>query len=81
MPYFVYILRNPEGRFYIGQSSNLALRLERHNGGDVTWTKSRGPWELAYSEEYATRQEAMAREKALKGLKSKAALRRLIAQR
>ena len=80
MSFFVYILENSEGRFYIGQTSDLALRLEHHNSGQVRWTKSRGPWELAYSEEYSTRQEAMAREKGLKALKSNEALRRLVAQ-
>ena len=81
MPFFVYILLNPEGRFYIGQTADVKLRLKRHNSGQVRWTKSRGPWEVVYSEEYPTRLEAMAKEKGLKALKSKEALRRLVAQR
>ncbi len=59
MSFFVYVLRNAEGRFYIGQTSDLQRRLQRHNEGRVFWTKSRGPWELAYSEPFETRAEAM----------------------
>ena len=29
--YFVYILENSSGRFYIGQTDNLARRLSQHN--------------------------------------------------
>jgi putative endonuclease len=81
MSYVVYILRNSEGRYYIGQTSNLVLRLQRHNDGKVSCTKNRGPWEMAYSRGYASRSEAMAEERRLKGLKSKKALERFIAQR
>ena len=81
MPFFVYVLQNPDGRFYIGQTSNLELRLQRHNEERVFWTSGRGPWELAYSEEFETRSGAMARERRLKGLKSKEALEKHITQR
>ena len=81
MSFFVYILRNSTDRFYIGHTSDLELRLRRHNEGKVRWTKSHGPWRVAYSEEFWTRAQAMAREKGLKSLKSKEAFRRLTAQR
>lgn len=79
MTYFVYILRSSEGRYYIGQTSNLEQRLRRHNKGFVLWTKSRGPWELVYSEGFRTRSEAMAEERRLKRLKSKKKLERIVA--
>jgi hypothetical protein len=41
--YFVYILQNPEGRYYIGLSDNLVRRLEQHNLGVSKWTRGRGP--------------------------------------
>ena len=81
MTFFVYILRNPQGRYYIGQTSNLSLRIQRHNEGKVFWTKSRGPWEIVYSQSLQTRSEAMTEEKRLKALKSTSALEKLIAQR
>ena len=33
--YWVYILRNPQGRFYIGQTQSLESRLADHNRTDV----------------------------------------------
>jgi putative endonuclease len=48
----------------------LEKRLERHNShefGSMRYTyKQKGPWRLIYSEEHATRSEAMQREKFLK---------------
>ena len=64
--YQVYVLRNPEGRFYIGLSENVAVRLEQHNSGGSQWTKSRGPWELAWTSEEMSLGEARRRENWLK---------------
>jgi putative endonuclease len=68
LAYVVYVLRNREGRLYIGQTSDLERRLVEHRAGEGGWTgrANRGPWELVEAEEYGTRAEAMAREKALK---------------
>jgi len=81
MAYFVYILCNTEGRLYIGQTSDLEIRLQRHNEGKVFWTKRRGPWQLIHSENFTTRSAAMAQERRLKALKNKKALLDYIAQR
>ncbi len=64
--YFVYLLRNPQGRLYVGQTRDLAQRLRQHRQGESRWTKAYGPWELVLQEAYASRAEAMRREKALK---------------
>ncbi len=71
--YRSYILQNPEGRFYIGHTDDLALRLHSHNRTDKTlgkFTLKHGPWELVWSEEQPTRSSAMARERQIKGMKS-----------
>ena len=81
MAFFVYILRNSIGRYYIGQTSDLSQRLQRHNDDKVFSTKNYGPWEIAYSQSFLTRSEAMAEEKRLKALKSKTAIDKLISQR
>lgn len=39
----VYILRNTEGRRYIGVSSDVAVRLDQHNQGLSEWTKGEVP--------------------------------------
>ena len=76
----MYILRNPEGRFYVGQTSDVTKRLERHNEGKVFWTRGRGPWKLACARQFQTRSEAMAEEQRLKRLKSKKALEAYVVQ-
>ena len=62
----VYVLKNPQGRLYIGQTENLAQRLAQHQNGKARWTKTRGPWKLVPQEAYPSRAEAMRRERALK---------------
>ena len=59
------------GKLYIGQTQNIEDRINRHNKGFSKSTKSGIPWEVIYTEEYATRSEAMKREKYLKKLKSR----------
>ena len=72
MTFHVYILCSvSSGRFYVGHTENLAKRLLEHNGNRVPSTKNRGPWELAHSEEYATRSEAAQREQQIKKMKSR----------
>jgi putative endonuclease len=46
--YRVYILRNSEGRFYIGLSDDVARRIEQHDSGQSRWTKERGPWTILW---------------------------------
>lgn len=62
----VYVLKNQEGLLYIGQTNNMEDRLRRHNADFSISTKNKGPWKLVYKEEFATRAEAMKREKNLK---------------
>ncbi|MDP2209598.1 MAG: GIY-YIG nuclease family protein [Bacteroidota bacterium] len=49
MGYFVYILQSEkDGSFYIGSTSNVSLRLERHNLGWSKSTKGKGHWKVVY---------------------------------
>ena len=76
--YYTYILKSISSeRYYIGQTSDLVLRLKRHNENLVKSTKNRGPWEIVYFEEYETRSEAMQRERYLKSLKSRKSIEEL----
>ncbi len=78
MPFYVYILRSVStGKFYIGQSEDPARRLAEHNHQRTPSTRNRGPWELVYTEEFATRAEASRRERALKKMKSHASTENL----
>ena len=37
--YYVYVLREEDGRLYIGYSSNLRRRIEEHRVGKVRYTR------------------------------------------
>jgi len=64
--YFVYVLRNPEGRLYVGFTVDLQRRIRQHQDGEGGWTHGRGPWKLVYHETFTDRSEAMRRERNLK---------------
>jgi len=80
--YWVYILQSDStGRYYVGQTHNLADRLVRHNSGRTAATRGRGPWWLIYREEQPTRQQAVACEREIKAHKSREYLATLVASR
>jgi len=66
MNYWVYVLENENGRWYIGQTNNLDIRISKHNNQFVRSTKNRGLWKLIFKENFKTRSEAMKREEYLK---------------
>ncbi len=77
--FFIYVLKSlKDNRFYIGQTNNFLSRLRRHNEGRVQSTKYRVPLILVYSENYATRSEAMARERYLKNLNGNSTFKEII---
>ena len=84
MSYYVYVLINPENKIYIGQTNDLERRLSQHNNlefkGTLHTKRHKGPWKVVYSEIYATRSEAMLRERQLKTSKARRILRERINQ-
>ncbi len=77
MNYWVYVLENKEGRWYIGQTNNLELRLAKHNNQKVKSTKNRGFWNIIYKEKFETRSEALKREEYLKSGAGRKLLKKL----
>lgn len=66
---YTYILRCADGSLYTGWTNNLEKRIEDHNNGKgAKYTRARLPVMLAYSEAFATKEEAMRREYAIKRL-------------
>ncbi len=51
---------------YVGYTTNMHRRLQEHNEGRSTFTKSFLPWEVIYTERYTSLAEAIKREKYLK---------------
>lgn len=66
--FYIYILKNDVGIFYVGHTNNLKRRLSDHSTHQgAKFTKDTNNLEFVYSEEFASRAEAMKREKQLKG--------------
>lgn len=66
--WYVYILECGDGSYYVGQTSNLAKRIDQHNSGDgANHTYLRGPVKLIYTEQVDSVASAVKRERQLKG--------------
>jgi len=75
--YRVYVLRNPQGRHYIGVSENTGVRLAQHNSGGSKWTAKYRPWALAWQSAELSLSEARKLENLLKRQKGGDGLYRL----
>lgn len=67
---FTYIVRCSDGTLYTGWTSDIERRLAAHNDGSgAKYTRGRAPVRLVYCEEFATKEEAMSREFAIKHMR------------
>ena len=65
----ILAVRCSDETLYTGWTNDLEKRINAHNAGKgAKYTKNRRPVELAYYEEFATKEEAMSREYAIKQL-------------
>ena len=79
MKYYTYILQSlKDNSFYIGQTNDLEKRLKNHNDGLSKYTSKKIPWKIVYSEEFDSREEAIAREHFLKKQRNRDFYTRLI---
>ena len=77
--YTVYVLRSLRDRkHYTGYSSGVDKRLFEHNSIKTESTKRRRPFELIYSEQYQSKDEAKKRERFLKSGKGREELKKLL---
>ena len=68
MSFWVYILKCADGTFYTGHTENLEKRIAEHQQKLLNcYTTSRLPVELVFCSEFATRLEALASERQIKG--------------
>jgi putative endonuclease len=77
--FFVYVLQNSKGTFYIGHTGNFVERLKDHNRSDCFeghYTRKNGPWKLVWCEEHESRSSAMQREREIKRMKSASWIRK-----
>ena len=66
------------GKYYVGQTNDLEDRIRRHNSNYEVSTKGKGPWQIAHSEEFPTRSQAVARELEIKSYKGGRAFKKLV---
>ena len=79
MSYYVYILLCADGSYYTGLTEDLEIRLAQHQAGELPgYTKSRRPVKLVFSNEFSSMDDAIDRERQIKGW-SKAKKEALIA--
>ena len=64
--YYVYVLKDKNGKFYKGLTNNLERRLKEHRNGSTITTRKMENVEITYTEEFETFDEARKRELYLK---------------
>ncbi|QCB53830.1 GIY-YIG nuclease family protein [Sphingopyxis sp. PAMC25046] len=67
MAFWTYMLRCSDGRYYTGHTDNLERRIAQHqHGGFCDFTSRRRPVALVWSQDFATRAEALEAERRIK---------------
>jgi len=70
--WYLYILYSEKrDRYYIGSTNDVERHLAEHNHRHTPSTRSGIPWKVVYTEEYPEKQEARAREREIKRMKSR----------
>ena len=71
--YFVYVIKSTiTGRYYIGSTQGVPLRLSQHDSGMMRSTRGGRPWTLVHYEPYDSRSAARRRENQIKAWKNPA---------
>jgi putative endonuclease len=65
-------------KFYIGFTSDMVSRLQRHNQKGKGFTGNENDWQLVYKEEFSSKTEAYSREREIKSWKSRKKIIELI---
>ena len=82
MTYIVYAIYNASvDRIYIGQTQNLTERIRLHNNHEFKngfTARFNGEWIIIYQETVETRNEALKREKQLKGYQGRQFIKKFI---
>lgn len=65
--YYVYILQSKKDKsLYVGYTSNLKMRFQRHNSGQNLATRPFRPYKLIFYEVFINKEDAKEREEYLK---------------
>ncbi|MCX6075049.1 MAG: GIY-YIG nuclease family protein [Campylobacterales bacterium] len=68
MAFYIYILHCSDNSYYTGHTDNLEKRISEHTSGAIPscYTFKRRPLTLIFSQEFGTREEALASEQQIK---------------
>ena len=76
--FYTYVIYSiSRNRYYVGSTSNLQERLLKHNTNHKGFTGKANDWEIVHSEEFPSKEEALAREKQIKSWKSRKMIEKL----
>jgi tRNA/rRNA methyltransferase len=68
LSFWAYVLRCSDGSYYTGHTDELERRVGEHQSGEIEgYTAERRPVSLVWSQEFPTREEALAAERQIKG--------------
>ena len=79
MSFWVYLLQCADQSYYVGHTDELEKRIQQHERGEVGgYTSTHRPVRVVFTQEFASREEALAAERQIKGWsrRKKAALAR-----
>jgi len=77
--HFTYILFSKSlNKYYIGSTSDIQERIRKHNSNHKGFTGKTNDWELVYTENFDSIQNARFREKQIKNWKSRIMIEKLI---
>ena len=67
-------------KYYVGSTSDLEVRLQKHNSNHAGFTGHTGDWKILWHESFATRTEALIKENQIKKWKSRKMIEKLISR-
>ena len=68
MNFWVYLLQCADQSYYVGHSAELEKRILQHERGELGgYTSTRRPVRVVFTQELASREEALAAERQIKG--------------
>ena len=68
MDFYLYILQCVDGSYYTGHTNDLERRLAAHQSGEMGgYTLSRRPVKLVWADVFPSREDALERERQVKG--------------
>ena len=77
--FYTYIIFSEHlNKYYVGSTSNIELRIIKHNQNHKGFTGNKSDWKIVYFEEYITKTDSLKRELQIKKWKSRVMIEKLI---